>query len=59
MLELESEKEDIMVRNRSLAEFNLSKEPELEEAKRIILSLTEEGNELCASIQAKLEQISE
>lgn len=58
LLELESEKEEIMVRNRSLAEFNLSKEPELEESKNLIQSLSEEGNQLCASVQAKLEQIS-
>ncbi|XP_031783417.1 vacuolar protein sorting-associated protein 37B [Nasonia vitripennis] len=58
LLEWESEKEEIMVRNRSLAEFNLSKEPELEESKNLIQSLSEEGNQLCASVQAKLEQIT-
>ncbi|XP_058807023.1 vacuolar protein sorting-associated protein 37B [Phymastichus coffea] len=55
--EFELEKEEIMVRNRSLAEFNLSKEPELEEAKNVIQSLSEEGNQLCSSVQAKLEKI--
>jgi hypothetical protein len=46
-----------MVRNHSLAEFNLLKEPELEEAKRSIQSLSEEGNQLCLSVQEKLEQL--
>ncbi|KAJ8675409.1 hypothetical protein QAD02_011195 [Eretmocerus hayati] len=58
LLDLESEKEEIMVRNRSLAEFNLSKEPELEEAKNLIQSLSDEGSQLCSSVQAKLEQIT-
>ena len=47
-----------MVRNRSLAEYNLSKEPELEESKNKLQSLSEEGSQLCASVQDKLEQIS-
>lgn len=55
---MEAEKEDIMVKNRSLAEFNLGKEPELEEAKSHIQALSEEGSQLCASVQAKLEEIS-
>ncbi|CAB0034882.1 unnamed protein product [Trichogramma brassicae] len=46
-----------MVRNRSLAEFNLSKEPELDKARAKLQSLSEEGGELCSSVQAKLEQI--
>lgn len=47
-----------MVKNRSLAEFNLSKEPDLEEAKNHIQALSEEGSQLCASVEAKLEEIS-
>lgn len=47
-----------MVKNRSLAEFNLSREPELEEAKNHIQALTDEGSQLCASVQVKLEEIS-
>ncbi|XP_014211099.1 vacuolar protein sorting-associated protein 37C [Copidosoma floridanum] len=58
LLELEAEKKEIMVRNRSLAEFNLTKEPELEEAKRRIQSLSEEGSQLCSKVQALLEQIA-
>ena len=47
-----------MVRNRSLAEFNLTKQPELEEGKREIQALSEEGNHLCTSVQEKLDVIS-
>ena len=47
-----------MVKNRSLAEFNLEKQPDLATGKQEIQSLSEEGNRLCTLVQDKLEQIS-
>lgn len=57
--ELESEKEIFMVKNRSLAEFNLAKQPDLEEGRRELQNLSEEGNRLCLLVQEKLDIISE
>lgn len=47
-----------MASNTSLAEFNLSKQPELQEGKQILKELSEKGNRLCISVKEKLEEIS-
>lgn len=47
-----------MASNTSLAEFNLSKQPELQEGKQILKELSEKGNKLCISVKEKLEEIS-
>ncbi|XP_066591383.1 vacuolar protein sorting-associated protein 37B [Prorops nasuta] len=57
--ELETEKEMLIASNRSLAEFNLSKQPELQENKRSLRELSEKGNELCLRVKQKLEEIKE
>ena len=56
--ELETEKEMLMASNRSLAEYNLVKQPELEEGKQVIRELSERGSQLCSSVQEKLDEIS-
>lgn len=58
MKEWDVEKEMIIASNRSLAEFNLSKEPELEEMKQQILEKSEAGEQLCTRIQELLEEYS-
>lgn len=45
--------------NRSLAEFNLSKEPDLEDLKAQVQQKSEMGEELCSRIQELLEDYSE
>lgn len=45
--------------NRSLAEFNLSKEPDLEELKAQVQEKSEAGEQLCTRIQELLEEYSE
>ncbi|KZC14292.1 PREDICTED: vacuolar protein sorting-associated protein 37B [Dufourea novaeangliae] len=57
--DLEAEKEMLMASNRSLAEFNLSKQPELQDGKQILIELSETGNKLCANVKAKLEELKE
>ncbi|XP_043268346.1 vacuolar protein sorting-associated protein 37B-like [Venturia canescens] len=57
--DLETEKEMLMASNRSLAEFNLAKQPELEEGKKELKELGEQGSELCISVQKKLEELKE
>ncbi|XP_014613434.1 PREDICTED: vacuolar protein sorting-associated protein 37B [Polistes canadensis] len=57
--ELETEKEVLMASNRSLAEFNLSKQPDLEEGKRMLKELSEKGQRLCLSVKEKLNEIKE
>ncbi|XP_043261031.1 vacuolar protein sorting-associated protein 37B [Colletes gigas] len=57
--DLETEKEMLMASNRSLAEFNLSKQPELQESKQDLKDLSEKGNALCTSVKEKLEEIKE
>lgn len=54
---LETEKEMLMASNRSLAEFNLSKQPELEEGKQILKELSEQANQLCTSVRNKLDEM--
>lgn len=55
----ETEKETIIVSNRSLAEYNLSKEPELESLKAEIQERSEVGENLCTRIQELLDEYSE
>lgn len=47
-----------MASNRSLAEFNLSKQPELEEGKQILKELSDKGHQLCISVKEKLNEMS-
>ncbi|KAG7197971.1 hypothetical protein KM043_016203 [Ampulex compressa] len=55
--ELETEKEMLMASNRSLAEFNLSRQPELEEDKQALRDLSEKGTELCSNVKSKLDEM--
>lgn len=48
----------IIASNRSLAEFNLSKEPELEELKAQIQEKSKDGEEMCTRIQDLLNEYS-
>lgn len=48
----------LMASNRSLAEYNLAKQPELEEGKQQLRELSEQGSLLCTSINDKLDEIS-
>ncbi|CAG4933040.1 vacuolar protein sorting-associated protein 37B [Colias croceus] len=52
----ETEKETIIVSNRSLAEYNLSKEPELEGLKAEVQEKSELGENLCSRIQELLDE---
>lgn len=54
---LESEKNVILTKNRSIAEENLTKEPDLIERRGRINDLSTEGKELCLAVQEKLAQI--
>lgn len=47
----------LMASNRSLAEFNLSKQPELEEGKRALKELSEQANQLCINVKDKLSEM--
>ncbi|XP_059053088.1 vacuolar protein sorting-associated protein 37B [Achroia grisella] len=51
----DTEKEMIIASNRSLAEFNLSKEPELEQLKSDVQQKSEVGEQLCSRIQELLD----
>lgn len=44
--------------NRSLAEFNLSKEPEIEDLKTQVQQKSETGEQLCTRIQELLSEYS-
>lgn len=46
-----------MASNRSLAEFNLSKQPELEEGKQVLRELSEQANQLCISVRSKIDEM--
>lgn len=48
----------IIASNRSLAEFNLGKEPELEQLKSEVQEKSELGEELCTCIQELLDDYS-
>ncbi|CAK1541660.1 unnamed protein product [Leptosia nina] len=52
----ETEKETIIVSNRSLAEYNLSKEPELQGLKAEVQEKSEVGENLCSRIQELLDE---
>lgn len=52
--DLETEKEMIMASNRSLAEFNLTKEPTLTQGKQRLQELSHKGEVLCQSVEHKL-----
>ncbi|XP_072934388.1 vacuolar protein sorting-associated protein 37B [Epargyreus clarus] len=52
----ETEKDMIIARNRSLAELNLSMEPELEGLKAQVQEKSESGEQLCTRIQELLEE---
>jgi ESCRT-I complex subunit VPS37 len=54
----EAEKEMLMARNRSLAEFNLSKEPQLAKGKQHLQELSETGAALCQRIENKVSLLS-
>jgi len=55
--DFETEKEMLMASNRSLAEFNLSKQPELEEGKQVLKELSEQANQLCISVRSKIDDM--
>ncbi|XP_015111156.2 thioredoxin domain-containing protein 9 isoform X2 [Diachasma alloeum] len=57
--DLESEKEVLIAGNRSLAEVNLAKQPQLEENKKALQELSEKGCELCTSVQEKITELKE
>lgn len=46
-----------MASNRSLAEFNLSKQPELEENKQVLKEMSEQANQLCTSVKNKIDEM--
>ncbi|KAI5642550.1 modifier of rudimentary (Mod(r)) protein domain-containing protein [Phthorimaea operculella] len=52
----ETEKEMIIASNRSLAEFNLSKEPELEALKAEVQEKSGNGEQLCSRIKELLDE---
>lgn len=56
---LNEEKDVIISENRTLAEENVNKEPEIIERKGRISELSEEGTTLCKSLQEKLAELSE
>jgi ESCRT-I complex subunit VPS37 len=56
--DLEAEKEILMASNRSLAEFNLSKEPHVTEGKQHLQELSETGAALCQSIESRVSELS-
>lgn len=59
MKDWEAEKEMLIASNRSLAEFNLNKEPELESLKSQVEEKSQSGEQLCSRIQELLEEYSE
>jgi len=56
---LENEKDVIITENRTLAESNLQKEPNLIELRSSINDLSEEFRSLSENVQTKLIQLSE
>jgi ESCRT-I complex subunit VPS37 len=48
----------LMASNRSLAEFNLTKEPHLAEGKQHLQELSETGAALCQRIESKVSELS-
>jgi ESCRT-I complex subunit VPS37 len=56
--DLEAEKEMLMASNRSLAEFNLTKEPHVTEGKQHLQELSEMGAALCQRIESRISELS-
>lgn len=56
---LDREKEKILAENRSLAEENVNKEPEIIERKSRISELLEQGKTLCLTVQEQLSELKE
>lgn len=56
---LDREKEKILSENRSVAEENVNKEPEIIERKSRISELLEQGKTLCLEVQEKLTELKE
>lgn len=56
---MENEKETLMASNNSLAEFNLTREPELVEGRERVEALSKEGEELSKRVKDLSEQFSE
>lgn len=56
---METEKDVIINENRSLAESNLEKEPQIIECRSRINDLSASGKVLCETVQEKLNEISE
>lgn len=57
--ELETEKEVLMASNKSLAEYNLSKEPGLNEGKQRLAELSETASTLYRSVETKLAELKQ
>lgn len=57
--DLEAEKEMLMASNRSLAEFNLAKEPHLAEGKHHLQELNERGAALCQRIESRVSELKQ
>lgn len=55
---LNEEKEVIITENRTLAEDNVNKEPEIIERKSRVSELSEQGKTLCENVQEKLSDLS-
>lgn len=58
MKEIQNEKENLMASNNSMAEFNLSKEPELVEGREKLQELSELGEELTKRVEEKMKELS-
>lgn len=56
---LDKEKHQLIAQNRTIAEENVNKEPEIFERKARLSELSEQGKAVCLSIQGKLSQLSE
>lgn len=55
---MNEEKDVVITENRTLAEDNVNKEPEIIERKSRVSELTEQGKTLCESVQEKLTETS-
>lgn len=56
---IETEKEVILTSNKSIAEFNLSKEPQLREARQRLVETYEKALDVCREAEEKKQQIEE
>ncbi|KAG8230660.1 hypothetical protein J437_LFUL010679 [Ladona fulva] len=57
--DLETEKEVLMASNKSLAEYNLSKEPELTEGKQRLAEISETASDVYKSVENKLAELKQ